>query len=140
MKYIKYLLLCLVVMASAACSTLNKLDSTSQLVVQYATVKFIHNTEDPEDSTERAERIIEIATEGQRLFSERTLPISGIERLIRGQIDWHKLDAADAVLVNALISQVVEDIESKVDMNNDVYLSGGVVMDWIVSGARMSGV
>jgi uncharacterized protein YceK len=119
----------------SACSSIPLSSSSSELLTQYATIKFINSGEIP---LLRARAVVEIAREGKRLFDTEKMPIAEIETLIRNRIKWDELKPEDILLANALINRVSEEIQSS-DLPQDKMVSGSKVLGWIIAGAQMVG-
>lgn len=130
--------LCLSLVMSA-CSIIESHENTSKLVVQYAALKFVMN-EDVSEREERAQKIFQVAKEGKALFDSRALPIEHIEDLVRERIDWDQLDAADTLLVNALIERIVIEVNESVLLGQDVHVTGSKILGWVIDGVRLSGL
>jgi hypothetical protein len=129
----KMLLLCLAAVLSA-CATF-PLNSSSELLTQYATIKFINAGSVP---LLRARAVAEIAREGKQLFDSERLPISEVEQLLRARIKWDELKPEDVLLANALIARVSDEIQTA-DLPKDKLVSGSRVLGWIIAGAEMVG-
>lgn len=119
----------------SGCASFSQSDS-AEVVVQYATIKFINKDADP---ITRAHKVIDIATEARTYFDSETLPIAQVESLIREKIDWAKLDLADKILVDALIDKVMDEVEGAGSIPEDKRVSGSKVLGWIIDGARLAG-
>lgn len=128
-----------ITLAISACSVIESHTESSKLVVQYAVLKFVMS-EDMSHRQERAEKILQIAKEGRALFDSRALPIEHIEDLMRERIDWEKLDAADTLIVNALIERIVIEVDGAVDVGEDVHITGSKILSWVIDGVRLSGL
>lgn len=94
----------------SACSTLQKLSDDDPnndipiiIAIQAATIKVIENG----DPQERASRIIEILDETASFISlTQEVKVQQVAQHIKSQIDYTKLDAADQLIVNALIDTI----------------------------------
>lgn len=135
----KILLTCLFVMPLllnlSGCSSIGQ-SSSNELLVQYATIKFINNSDTP---IKTAQRIIEISSSAKTLFDRSTLSIDEIEKLIRQKIKWHELSAEDVLLANALILKVKDEMTATESISIEQSVTGSIVLTWIISGARMAG-
>lgn len=110
--------------------------SSAELVVQYATIKFINSDAAP---VARAKKVLEIASEAKTFFDNDTLPLDQIEELIRSKIKWSELDPADTLLANALITRVTDEVNSVDGLPEERRVSGSKVLSWIITGAKLAG-
>ena len=119
----------------AGCSTLNEYENTARLTTQYATIKVI------DDDRAKAQRVEEIATE-VKAYAQDDLFLT-VDRLIdeaRSQIAWHKLDAADRLLVDALLTELEVRLKERFGgdaVPDELRLTVEKLADWVISAARM---
>lgn len=120
--------------ALASCSFLEERPATAYLATTYATLKVI------DDDAEKAERVIEIATEVLQLASSD--PETTISRLMseaRGLIRWNRLDDADTLLVNALLVEVEHRLREKFGdgiIPEDARLTVQTLAGWVIEAAQ----
>lgn len=123
-------------LAVAACATLTDDNFQAKLATQYATIKIVNG--DPD----KADRIVEIASEIQRYASGETLlTVDLLVFAIKDQIQWNKLDVADTLLVNALLDQLRTELVARLGADalpGDVRLAVDVVAAWVISAAEMA--
>ena len=103
---------------------------TEQLVIQYAVLKVLDN--DPE----RAQRIGEIARDAKTFLNGNAVTIGALQAAVHDKIDWTKLDAADTLLVNALLAEVDRELVIRVGdgvLNPDALVQVNEVLDWIIA-------
>ena len=131
----------------SACSTLQKLsddDPNNDLAItvgiQFATIKVIENG----NTQERAQRIIEILDETRSFISlTQEIKVSQIASHIKNQINYTKLDAADTLLVNAIIDSLSLKLtktiqnEASEHIDENVLISLDRVYDIITQTARL---
>lgn len=129
----KFLLICLLSLLGACASFPSS--TSSELLTQYATIKFINSGAAP---LVRARAVATIAREGKRLFDNERLPVAEIETLLRSRIKWDELAPEDVLLANALIARVSAEIEAA-ELPQDKMVSGSKVLGWIIAGAEMVG-
>lgn len=126
----------------AGCATLTdgdrRNDLAAELAIKYATLKVIDNDSDP---SERAGRIISIAEKTQSLVDRGLVSlIPEIEQVVKDQIDWGKLDAADTLLVDALLTAVRVELDSRVQggaLSGETALAVSRVLDSVIAAARL---
>lgn len=135
MKKVMYMLVGVLMLALASCASLTQSNS-AELVIQYATVKFINNDVAP---VLRAKKVVEIASAAKTFLDDRRLPLSEVETLIRQKIKWGELDPADTLLANALIMRVRQEIENVRTVPDEQYVSGSTILGWIIKGAKLAG-
>ncbi len=140
MKKLLIAALCGALLVLAGCASIMKHADSAELIVQYATLKIITNTDDEGDQIVRANKIHDIARESKALFDDRSLPLSEIETLVRERINWGSLDAADGMLVHALINRVTAEVAESASLpDSDIYVTGSQVLGWIMDAAVMAG-
>lgn len=122
----------------SACSTTGGQPSnaTTELLVQYATLKVIAN------NPERAQRVVTIAQQALDQLSDPTasVTVALIENAVRSQIHWEKLDPADTLLANALISMVHDELVARVGdglLPADKLVQVKAVLEWVVAAGAL---
>ncbi len=119
----------------AGCAWLSEGNTDVKLVTQYAVLKVAEN--DPA----KAQRIEEIALEVQRYATgEALLTVDALIVAIRAEIRWDRLDAADALLVNALLDRLRTELVERLGADvlpEDLRLAVDVLCEWIVEAARL---
>lgn len=120
----------------SACATIGDQDSTVRLAAMYATIKVING------DTRKAERVEEIASQVQAYASdEKFLTIDLLVDQVRELVNWDKLDAADTLLVDALLMELRSRLEERLGTNvlpEDLRLAVNTVAGWVISAARMT--
>lgn len=86
----------------AGCSTINLQDPAQRLAIQYATAKFIEKGE----TQKRAAAIIEEADKAKTFFDVQGVPLSDIKSRIIERVRDRGLSPADTLLATALIDAV----------------------------------
>lgn len=118
------------------CSTIGSQPTLTRLAVQYATVKVLEN------NPGRAQRVIEIATFIEdNAGSSTATSVAILTTLVREQIDWTKLDAADTILVNALIDMVATELTARLGsgpLSPEQALVVKEVASWIKQAATLA--
>jgi predicted negative regulator of RcsB-dependent stress response len=108
----------------------------AQVAVQYATIKVLQNNPD------RAPRVIEIAQFIRaNAGNEQAATVALLEAAVRSQIDFSKLDPADAMLVDILIATVREELVQRLGdgpLSPEHVLVVAQVAGWIESAALLS--
>jgi hypothetical protein len=103
---------------------------TEQLAIQYATLKIT------EGKPDRAARIHAIASDAKTFLSGEAVTLSALNAAVRDKIDFSKLDAADTLLVNALLGEVQRQLAAKLGeglLNPDALVHVNRVLDWIIA-------
>lgn len=131
----KNLLLALTCLALSACSFVDEREDTARLAVMYATIKVI------DEDADRADRVIEITREVKGYASgEASLTVEGLIAEVRDQIRWDRLDAADELLVQALLIELRDRLKERFDgdyIPQDLAITVDKVADWVISAAAM---
>lgn len=106
----------------------------SQLAVGYATDKII------KESPERALRVLEQVEKARALVTNpEPVSIAALDQAVKESIDWRKLDAADRVLVSAILIEARERLEYEIGagvLDADQRVKVMAVLDWIDQSAR----
>lgn len=115
------------------CATMDN-NMRSQLAVGYATDKII------KERPERAMRVIEQVQKARTLITNPDpVSIASLDTAVKESIDWSKLDAADRVLVSALLIEARERLEYEIGegmLDADQRVKVMAVLDWIDQSAR----
>lgn len=139
----KQALLALVVALSAmsvGCALLQKQPDNAKLVVTYATVKTIDNASDP---AAEAARIHKVVSDVKTILSND--PAANAETIVnalRSKIFSHPRDAADTILINALLDNLQAELEKRLNDNlisPDRALTANQVLGWIDDAVTVSG-
>lgn len=116
-------------------STGDRRNPIASIAVQYAVAKVV------DKNTEKAQRVLAIVSETRKLIAgEQASTVAMLEQIVRDQIEWSKLDAADAVLVNALIDEVRFQLEDRLgdsELVGDKVLVVDEVLGWVERAAGM---
>lgn len=119
----------------SACASLTEGNTDAKLITQYAVIKVAQG--DPE----KAARIEEIATEVKRYASgEAFLTVDLLIAAIRDQVRFDRLDAADTLLVNALLDKLRAELVDRFGeepLPEDLQLAVDVVSGWVIQASRM---
>lgn len=118
------------------CTTLQSVseNSSARLTVQYATLKYV------DEDTEKAERIASVVTTVKENLNETAeYTISEAVVQIRERIDFGRLDAADQLLLDALLNELEAELVKRfgsgvVDKETKESLS--TVADWILDALK----
>ena len=121
---------------TGACSFFSEHRATAKLATQYATIKII------DGDRAKAQRVRKIAKEAKKYAN--TKPQLTVDRLIdevKAQINWGYLDAADTLLVNALIDELSLRLTERLGsepLPKDLRLAVDTVVDWVISAANLT--
>ena len=120
----------------AGCSFLAQHSATAKIATQYATIKVIDG--DPG----KAARVASIATEVRRYASgEPHLTVDRLIQAVRDRIDWASLDAADTLLVTALLDHLRAELTARLGpdiLPGDLRLAVDKVASWVAAAARLT--
>ncbi len=119
---------------TTGCAWLEENETSARVLTTYATLKVID--EDPE----KARRVEEIALEVLQLADSD--PQTTIQRLVgeaRSHIRWERLDAADSLLVNALLIELEVRLQERYGdgiIPEDARLTVRTLAGWVIEAAR----
>lgn len=130
------LLIVALLFAVNACAVLEKVESSpvaAQLTVQYATLKYI------DGSDAKAVRVLNVVDAIRPSIDDDSVTLAILDERLRSYINWERLDAADRLLLTALLDQVKAELterigEGLVDAQDKVRLHR--VLDWVETAAR----
>ena len=96
------------VVLQTGCESTEASSPIARLAVQYATIKVVQN------NPEHAARVVEIATALEK-DAGNTVAVTVVllETIVRSQIRWENLDAADTALVDVLILTVRDELTQR---------------------------
>lgn len=124
-----------VVLLLAGCASLQDNQPTARLTVQYATLKVIDN------DVEKRDRVVEIAERTlDRLDDTPEATVSALVREVRDQVPWSKLDSADKILIDALLTELEARLIERFGdgvLSEEARLGAATVAEWVISAARM---
>ena len=123
--------------APAGCSNMNATQTNvAKLAVQYAVVKVV------EKNPAYGPRVVVIAQEVRKAAGGETADtVDLVLTLVKAKIQWDKLDAADTLLVNALIDQVGIELKARLGdakFDPDKLLVIAEVATWIEQAATLA--
>ena len=98
---IKSAIAMMVLLAMAACSTLEQIESSpmaSQLITNQITLRFIAGSDDPVERAARVREVVE-KVRGQ-VSSDKSFTLADLDEAVRAEIDWQALSPADQELLN----------------------------------------
>lgn len=116
------------------CSFLQSLEpDTRQLAVQYATYKAI------DGDLAKAARAVELVQEGrQYVQADSSVSVAALYEGVRDRINWQSLDPADRLLLEAILTQARDRLQSEIGaglLDPDQKLQVLTVLDWIEAAA-----
>jgi len=118
------------------CATLKSGDPGPKLAVGYATLKYIG------EDVPRAHRVVDAVDRAEALLDGNiAVAVPEIEKAIRQQIDFTKLDAADRLLLNTLFDTVRVELEVRLGtgaLNPEQLVQVRVVLGWVKSAAELA--
>ena len=128
----KHVLLIALALAIGGCASSGSNESqlTEQLVIQYAVLKVVC------DNPEKAKRIGEVAREAKTFLAGDGVTVALLDEAVRAKIDWTKLDAADTLLVNALLAEVDRQLSVKLGagvLSPEQLVTVNEVLDWVIA-------
>ena len=98
---IKSAIAVLVLLAMAACSTLDQIESspmTSQLITNQITLRFIAGSDDPVERAARVREVVELVR--SQVSGDETYTLSALDEAVRSEINWQSLSIADQEILN----------------------------------------
>lgn len=120
MRYFMVFILAVFMGGCAYFSTQGGQNTAVSIAVQYATIKAISDSSNPEYTAARAKKVLENAI----ALLETGITIETMEGRVRESIAWSKLDVADRLLVNQLIFAAREDIKVRTGADSVSILTG----------------
>lgn len=132
---IKLFLIAAALTLLAGCSLLDTVsDDRNQLAVQYATAKVI------DGAPAKAQRVADLVAEARDYVADgATVSIARLDSEARQRIDWQRLDPADRILVDAVLTSARERLQFEIGegvLNAEQRLQLSAVLDWIEAAAR----
>ena len=119
----------------AGCSFLQDNQASARLTVQYATLKVIDGDLDKRD------RVVEIAERAlDRLDDTPEATVHAVVGEVREQVPWSNLDAADKILIDALLTELESRLIERYGdgvLSEEARLGAATVAQWVISAARM---
>jgi membrane peptidoglycan carboxypeptidase len=103
---------------------------TEQLVIQYAVLKVVG------DNPEKAQRVSKVAHDAKTFLNGDGVTLAALQAAVHDKIDWTKLDAADTLLVNALLAEVDRQLQINLGagvLNPEALVQVNAVLDWIIA-------
>lgn len=128
-------ILALAMLMLSACSFLQPGNPGAELTVKCATIKVIDGNHD------RADRVASIASAVlDRLDNSPQRTIQALVRYVRGKIRWDSLDAADTVLVDALLDELQRRLIARYGdgpISPEARLGAQTVAQWVLQASRL---
>lgn len=133
MKILASFLLATLMMGCAAIETS---PVTSALTVQYATLKYIG------DDTDKAQRVYTVASGMAETIQDGNATLTLLDQALRAEIRWERLDAADTLLLDTLLTQLQVELQSRISnglLSPDDRVRLLKVAEWVMSAALVAG-
>lgn len=134
----------LLMLALSACSAVQSVsdglaenEAATKIAVQYATAKVITSADDiaADDVSQHVERVRVLVAE------DSVLDIGRLALEARREIDWTRLDAADQLLLEALLAQVQDSLEEAVApelIDDERRVRILTLLDWMAQAAALA--
>ena len=124
-----------VLLCLCGCAALTEGNTDAKLITQYAVLKV------SEGDPAKADRIEEIALEVQRYAQDATaITVDALIVAIRAEVRWSELDAADTLLINALLERLRTELIEYLgpeQLPEDVRLAATTVAEWVIEASRL---
>lgn len=136
MRRILFALCLLALLPLGGCQTLAERESTARLSVQVATIKVIEQSADISGAD-----VIHHA-EAAREVLKGDVTLAHLVESVRGRIGWERLDAADRLLLDAVLLEAEARLQARIGdglIAEDARVTVVTLLDWIVQAARMTG-
>jgi len=121
----------------AGCALLAERDARLELATQYATLKVIAET----DVT--AEQVLErVGAVRLIVETDAQVTVHNLAQQVRQSISWDRLDAADQLLLNAVLMDAelrLAEIVGDGLLDDQGKVAVGVLLDWIAEAAAIEG-
>ena len=121
----------------AGCALLAERDARLELATQYATLKVIAET----DVT--AEQVLErVGAVRLIVETDAQVTVHNLAQQVRQSISWDRLDAADQLLLNAVLMDAelrLAEIVGDGLLDDQGKVAVGVLLDWISEAAAIEG-
>lgn len=133
------LLLTISLLFNSGCTALTQSSATAKLAVEYATLKVIENSA-PEARAARRAKINQIAKDAKTFVSGQSVTLALLDAAIRKNVDFSKLSPADALLANALIDAVIQELQTRVGtglLDPAQVLAVNAVLDWVIEATAV---
>jgi hypothetical protein len=135
MRQINFLFL--TVLMVAGCALLAERDARLELATQYATLKVIAET----DVT--AEQVLErVGAVRLIVETDAQVTVHNLAQQVRQSISWDELDAADQLLLDAVLMEAelrLAEIVGDGLLDDQGKVAVGVLLDWIAEAAAIEG-
>lgn len=116
----------------SGCASIMERESSARIAVTYATWKAIG------DDDARGDRVIEIAGGAREALGRENASLALLDEYVRRQIDWDRLDRADRLLIDALLTELRAELEARIGgglLDGESRLRLAKVLDWISAAA-----
>lgn len=118
-----------------ACATLGDNQRAIQMSVQYATLKYIG------EDTDKAKRVHQVAQEVIPGLSGATT-VGALESALRQKIRWERLDMADRLLLDTLITELANELHERMGdgvLDAEQRARVETIVYWVQQAARLAG-
>lgn len=129
----KLIALLAVALMLSGCAAFDSGSSSQRLVIQYATLKFIEQADNP---VERADKVREVVADLKTFLSDNTAALDQLETMVMARADLKGLSPADRLLAQALIHNVVQDLTDRVGrgtLDADAAYQVNTVLNWVLA-------
>jgi hypothetical protein len=138
-KLLLILAACVTSIGLAACEALQTHEATAQIVVQYATAKYVENSSLAKRAERKAE-VIRIATDLRDAAGGEGVSLVFLRERLAAELQRRGLSGADLVAINGLVNLVSTEIEKRI--TDGVLDPGEVVqvrevLQWVIDAAGL---
>jgi hypothetical protein len=125
----------LVFLVAVGCATLAEQDARLELATKYATLKVIEETDVTAEQVRERVEAIRLIVE-----ADTQVAVHNLAQQVRQSINWDKLDAADQLLLDAVLMEaelrLVEVVGDGL-LDDQGKVAVGVLLDWIEEAAAI---
>lgn len=130
-------LLILALVYTAGCSFVEERPATAQLTVKVATIKIISQSDEigPQDVIRHAE--------AARALLDGEVTLSRLASEVRERVGWDQLDAADRVLLDAVLTEAERRLRERIGegvIGADARVTIETLLGWVIAAAQMAEV
>lgn len=135
MKQLTYLILAASIAIGVSACNFQDNRGSLQLVIQYSVLKYVGADE------EKANRVIAVTQfVREQLNNSPSVRIASLVNIVRERVDWTQLDAADALLADALLTTIQDELVARYGdgiLDQDHLVAVDEVIAWVQRSASL---
>jgi hypothetical protein len=135
MRWINFVFL--VFLVAVGCATLAEQDARLELATKYATLKVIDETDVTAEQVRERVGAVRLIVE-----ADTQVAVHNLAQQVRQFISWDELDAADQLLLDAVLMEAelrLAEIVGDGLLDDQGKVAVGVLLDWIAEAAAIEG-